>query len=180
MLVTEKFSQIYDHIFDIIDYGGFVDKKVSEIGDSIYMEISRWNSDNYEKWPLYYDGIHYDKWQSSQVFNFVDTYSKGTNEDSSTVIGYLCEHIEARANWLANEWDCQVAIRQRNTTPPVIDDGTSNQPSDDMTPGWQEPPVIDELPSNETAEAPKIGFLDLILALLKAIFDAIKELFGIK
>lgn len=189
-LVTEKFSQIYDHIFDMIDYGGFIEKQVDEIGDSIYMEISRWNSDNYEKWPLYYDGIHYDKWQSGQVFHFVDTYSSGLNEDSSTVIGYLCEHIEARANWLAKEWDCQVTIRERNVEPPVIDDSTESKPSDEVPPdnveppSTEEPPSIDELPSNDPpndqpeVEPQKLSFFDFIIALLKAIFDAIKKLFG--
>ncbi len=168
----------------MIDYGGFIDKQVDEIGDSIYMEISRWNSDNYEKWPLYYDGIHYDKWQSGQVFHFVDTYSSGLNEDSSTVIGYLCEHIEARANWLANEWDCQVTIRERNVEPPVIDDSTESKPSDEVPPDNVEPPSIDELPSNDPpndqpeAEPQKLSFFDFIIALLKAIFDAIKKLFG--
>ena len=112
-LVTEKFENAYDYIFDMIDKGGFIDKEIQKIGTSIYMEQKVWGSNDYSKWPLYYSGIHYDKWQSMQVFNFVSVYSQGNNEDASTVIGYLCEHLEARTNWLAAEWGCDVTIRER-------------------------------------------------------------------
>jgi hypothetical protein len=48
------------------------------------------------------------------VFNFVDGYySYNNDKDSSTVIGYLCEHMEARLNWLATEWGCDVTLRER-------------------------------------------------------------------
>ena len=179
-LVSQKFARTYDYIFDMIDAGGFIDRQVDDIGDSIYMEISRWNSDNYEKWPLYYDGTHYDRWQSAPVFNFVDTYSKGANEDSSTVIGYLCEHIELRANWLVNEWGCDVTLRERNTTPPVEneEENIENLPSVDMMPDWQEPPPIQELPFENAQTSPqKQGFIEWLIALIKSIIDAIISLF---
>ena len=186
-LVKEKYAGIYDYIFDMIDSGGYVDSQVKEIGDSIYLEQKRWGSDNYDTWPLYYDGIHYDKWQSSQVFNFVSVYSKGLNEDESTVIGYLCEHIEARANWLANEWDIDVSLRERSLKEPEIpNDGPTNPDNDqttpdsgettpepptgggteatpDMTPDFEEPPAIDQ------AAAEKKGFFEWILSIILAI-----------
>ena len=114
-LVSEAFAEVYDEIFDMIDIGGYVYELVEEIGQSIYMERDTWHSNNYSKWPVYYDGTHYDRWQSAPVFNFVDGYyTYGLNEDDSTVIGYLCEHIEARANWLATAWDCGVTLRERS------------------------------------------------------------------
>lgn len=113
-LVTKELARVYNEIFDMIDAGGFVYQQVEDIGQSIYMERARWHSDNYSKWPLYYDGTHYDRWQSAPVFNFIDGYySYNLDKDSSTVIGYLCEHIEARLNWLAQEWDCDVELRER-------------------------------------------------------------------
>ncbi|MBQ8546503.1 MAG: CotH kinase family protein [Clostridia bacterium] len=129
-VVSQKFADAYDYIFDMIDAGGFIDKEIAKIGDSIYMEQHRWGSNDYSKWPVYYDGTHYDKWQSSPVFNFIDTYSQGNNEDSSTVIGYLCEHIEARTNWLATEWACDVAIRERKIVP---DDSTDTETEADTS-----------------------------------------------
>lgn len=113
-LVTKELARVYDDIFDMIDVGGFVYDQVDEIGQSIYMERARWHSDNYSKWPTYYDGTHYDRWQSAPVFNFVDGYySNNLDKDNTTVIGYLCEHIEARLNWLATEWGCNVTLRER-------------------------------------------------------------------
>ena len=114
-MVTKELARVYDDIFDMIDVGGFVYDQVADIGQSIYMERARWHSDNYSKWPVYYDGTHYDKWQSqAPIFNFIDGYySYDLDKDASTVIGYLCEHIEARLNWLAVEWGCDVALRER-------------------------------------------------------------------
>lgn len=113
-MVTRELARVYDEIFDMIDAGGYISQQVADIGQSIFMERTRWNSNNYSKWPLYYDGTHYDRWQSSQVFNFVSGYySYGLDKDSTTVIGYLCEHIEARLNWLAAEWGCDVTLRER-------------------------------------------------------------------
>ena len=37
--------------------------------------------------------------------------------DNTTVIGYLCEHIEARTNWFARELGCDVEFRERRTEP---------------------------------------------------------------
>ena len=113
--VTKELTRVYDEIFDMIDVGGFIYQQVEEIGSSIHWERARWNSDNYSKWPLYYDGTHYDRWQSAPVFNFIDgEYSDGLDMDNSTVIGYLCEHIEDRLNWLATEWGCDVKLRERS------------------------------------------------------------------
>lgn len=113
--VANALARVYDDIFDMIDVGGYVYGQVEDIGQSIHMERSRWHSDNYSKWPVYYDGTHYDRWQSqAPIFNFVDGYySYNLDKDDSTVIGYLCEHIEARLNWLATEWGCDVTLRER-------------------------------------------------------------------
>ena len=188
-VVKEKYELIYDFIFDMIDSGGYVDLQVEEIGDSIYMEQKRWGSNNYEKWPLYYDGTHYDKWQSSQVFNFVSVYSKGLNEDDSTVIGYLCEHIEARANWLACEWGINVELRERSfvlpeipdsgegeepptsgEAPPITDGG---EPTPDLTPDFEEPPAIDEAPSEKSTFIEWL--LSIIVSIIKWIASFIKQ-----
>ncbi len=113
-LVTKELARVYDDIFDMIDAGGFVYEQVEDIGQSIFMERNRWNSNNYSKWPVYYDGTHYDRWQSAPVFNFISGYySYNLDKDDSTVIGYLCEHIEERLNWLAVEWGCDVILRER-------------------------------------------------------------------
>jgi len=113
-LVTRELARVYDDIFDMIDAGGYIYEQVKDIGQSIFMERARWSSGNYSKWPVYYDGTHYDRWQSAPVFNFVKGYySYGLDKDDSTVIGYLCEHIEARLNWLADEWGCDVTLRER-------------------------------------------------------------------
>lgn len=114
-LVTKALARVYDDIFDMIDAGGYVYSQVEDIGQSIFMERSRWHSDNYAKWPVYYDGTHYDRWQAqAPIFNFVDGYySYKLDKDETTVIGYLCEHIEARLNWLADEWNCDVTLRER-------------------------------------------------------------------
>lgn len=111
--VTKEFAEIYDSIIDMISAGGYVEGLVKELGTSVTMERSRWKSNNYTYWPTYYDGIHYDRWQSSQVFNFIADYSDGIDKDDNTVIGYLCEHMEDRANYLADEWCCDVTIRER-------------------------------------------------------------------
>ncbi len=134
-LVTEKFENAYDYIFDMIDKDGFIDKEVEKIGSSIYMEQKLWGTNSYSRWPLYYDGTHYDKWQNMQVFNFVSVYSQGNNENSSTVIGYLCEHIEARANWLASEWGCDVTLRERDFTAkePIDTDNNTDTETDTDT-----------------------------------------------
>lgn len=114
-MVTKELARVYNDIFDMIDVGGYVYQQVEDIGQSIFMERMRWSSNNYSKWPVYYDGTHYDKWQSqAPVFNFVSGYySYNLDKDASTVIGYLCEHIEARLNWLATEWNCEVTLRER-------------------------------------------------------------------
>ena len=130
--VTEEFARLYDSIIDMISAGGYVESLVKELGSSIEMERNRWRSNDYTYWPLYYDGIHYDRWQSSQVFNFVKDYSNGIDGDDGTVIGYLCEHMENRANYLATEWGCNVELRERvlnseeDVTPNPTPDPTPN------------------------------------------------------
>ncbi|MBQ7907493.1 MAG: CotH kinase family protein [Clostridia bacterium] len=111
--VTEVFTALYTDLFDMIDKGGFIEQQYKDLGSSVVMERARWRSNDYTYWPTYYDGTHYDRWQPAPVFNFVSEYSNGVDGDNSTVIGYLCEHIEARANWLATEWGCDVALRER-------------------------------------------------------------------
>ena len=131
--VSEEFARVYGQIFDMIEPQGYISELVSEIGQSIHLERSRWNSNNYAKWPMYYFGVHYDAWQSSQVFNFVGgKYSYDLDRDDSTVIGYLCEHIEDRANWLAVAWNCDIELRERcfeidePINPGPIPDDTTN------------------------------------------------------
>lgn len=173
-LVSQEFARIYDTIFDMIDAGGYVSQLVDELGQSIFMERARWHSDNYSKWPVYYDGTHYDRWQSqAPIFNFVSGYySKGYNEDSTTVIGYLCEHIEARANWLATDWNCNVQLRERSFTEeePIIPEppessAPESSPSVDSYPSdssvgtdstVDSQPVADSTPSVESSK-PNVG-----------------------
>ena len=91
----------------------------------------------------------------------------------------MCEHIESRANWLVNEWGCDVTLRERNTTPPVEneEENIENLPSVDMMPDWQEPP-IQELPFENAQTSPqKQSFIEWLIALIKSIIDAIISLF---
>lgn len=175
-LVSEKFALAYDFIFDMIENGGFLQSEVDFIGDSIYMEIKRWGSNNYDKWPLYYDGTHYDRWQSAPVFNFKSVYSDGVNKDDSTVIGYLCEHIEARANWLANEWNCGVTVRQRQAWE-KSSDTADTPPSGEIPPSGEV--LAPEGDSNNVSE--NKGFfkqmLEKIASLVKSIVAFVVALF---
>lgn len=152
-LVTREFARVYDEIFDMIDVGGFIYQQVEELGSSIHMERARWKSNDYSNWPLYFDGIHYDRWQSSPVFNFVGgDYSANLDKDSNTVIGYLCEHIEKRANWLANDWGCDVTIRERSfeikEPLPNPDDTPSSTPDDTQD------STVDSLPNDTPSSVP--------------------------
>lgn len=132
--VTEVFTTLYDDIFDMLDMGGFIDDQLNELNGSYQMERLRWSSYDYSKWPTYYDGTHYDRWQSAPVFNFVEKYTDGVNNTNQTVIGYLCNHIESRANWLADEWGCQVTKRVRVLNdPPSPDAPPPAQPTIDNT-----------------------------------------------
>ena len=152
-LVSQKFSSAYNYIFDMIDKDGYIDSEVLLIGDSIYMEQSIYGTNDYSKWPLYYDGTHYDKWQSSQVFNFCAVYSQGNNEDSTTVIGYLCEHIEDRANWLAKNWNCDVQLRERRVTDIVVPE----EPAEPEAPTVPELPIEPEVPKEPITPEPPIS-----------------------
>ena len=196
-IVTEKFENAYDFIFDMIDKGGFIDKETQKLGDSIYMEQKRWGTNDYSKWPLYYDGTHYDRWQSAPVFNFLSVYSQGNNEDATTVVGYLCEHIEARINWLAKEWGANVVLRERSFQEPPISEPSvpeipENQPSepddeigkdtdeghkpeDDMTPDFEEGPSIPEKPEKNDQPKKKGFFARLFLA----IGNFFRRIFGL-
>ena len=196
-LVTTKLSTAYDYIFDMIDKGGFIDKETQKLGDSIYMEQKRWGTNDYSKWPLYYDGTHYDRWQSAPVFNFLSVYSQGNNEDATTVVGYLCEHIEARINWLAKEWGANVVLRERSFQEPPISEPSvpeipENQPSepddeigkdtdeghkpeDDMTPDFEEGPSIPEKPEKNDQPKKKGFFARLFLA----IGNFFRRIFGL-
>lgn len=127
--VTEVFASLYDDIFDMLDAGGFIDMQLKELEGSYQMERLRWSSYDYSRWPTYFDGTHYDRWQSAPVFNFVEKYSDGINNTNQTVIGYLCNHIEARTNWLANEWGCQVTARERVLNNPQEPEAPPAQPT---------------------------------------------------
>lgn len=111
--VTEKFEQIYDVIYDMLDAGGYIDQQVEFMGDSVAMERVRWNSFNADKWPLYYDGYHYDTWNSITTFHSVSEYSDIINDTKNTTIGYLAYCLETRTNWLVRAWDCEVETRER-------------------------------------------------------------------
>lgn len=142
--VTEKFASVYDQIFDMIDVGGYIYGLVDEIGNSIYMERARWHSDDYSKWPTYYDGTHYDRWQSSPVFNFVDGYyTYDLDKDNTTVIGYLCEHIEERLNWVATAWDCDVEIRERSFVEKEPDPTPTPNPDENPDSSTQDSSTVD-------------------------------------
>ncbi|MBO5312582.1 MAG: CotH kinase family protein [Clostridia bacterium] len=166
-LVTRELARVYDEIFDMIDKGGYIYELVEEIGHSVHMERMRWHSDDYSKWPTYFDGTHYDRWQSSPVFNFIEgAYSSDLDRDSTTVIGYLCEHIEARLNWLAEEWGCNVTLRERSfedkkpepnpddtpsSTPDSIPDSTidsTNDSTTDSTPNSTIDSTLDSTPNS--------------------------------
>lgn len=132
-LVKKHFERMYDIIYDMVDRGGYIDSLVDELGMSVYMERATWHSDIYAKWPLYSSGVHYDTWQSSQTFKFIKEYSDGVDADISTVIGYLCQCMTDRAEWLASAWNCDVERRERvlYVDPPISDtDDTSSNNSD--------------------------------------------------
>ncbi len=180
LLVSQKFAEVYDYIFDMIDNGGFIDNEVALIGDSIYMEQSLYGTNDYSKWPLYYDGTHYDRWQSSQVFNFVAVYSQGNNKDSSTVIGYLCEHIEQRANWLAREWGCDVELRERYISP-IVPDSNDGANTSTNTGTSTNIGTSTNTATNPDAEVPqpsnnRKGFFEAIWYFIESFF---KKLFAI-
>lgn len=120
-VVAKEFARVYPEIIHLTKQDGFIAQQVQEIGTSIAMERARWNSDDYTYWPMYFGGeIHYDRWQSSQVFQFIDgAYSNGIDGDETTVIGYLNTHIIKRSNWLLSEWQ----YSEDNTPPTVSADG---------------------------------------------------------
>ena len=164
-LVARELARVYDQIFDMIDAGGFVYQEVEFIGQSIHMERSRWNSSNYSKWPVYYDGTHYDKWQSqAPIFNFVNGYySYDLDKDETTVIGYLCEHIEARLNWLAEEWECDVTLRTRSFEPKPAED--------EKTPMVIDKAVIEALVAVMVSPANMSGLPGLTLEILACLIE---------
>ncbi len=123
-VVAREFARIYPQLIEMTEKDGYISQLVEEIGTSIVMERARWNSDDYEFWPMYgdyvYKDIHYDKWQSSQTFQFIDgEYSNGVDNDETTVIGYLNTHIVNRSTWLLKEW----AYSEENTVPSISVDG---------------------------------------------------------
>ena len=122
-VVSKSFARIYPELIKMTKQGGFVSQLVDDIGSSIVMDIERWDRDDYSKWPMYSDyvfpGVHADKWQSGQVFQFIDgEYSNGIDNDETTVIGYLNTYIVKRANWLLSEW-----TYNENEEPPISQDG---------------------------------------------------------
>ena len=123
-VVAREFARIYPQLIEMTEKDGYISQLVEEIGTSIVMERARWNSDDYEFWPMYgdyvYKDIHYDKWQSSQTFQFINgEYSNGVDNDETTVIGYLNTHIVNRSTWLLKEW----AYSEENTVPSISVDG---------------------------------------------------------
>ena len=126
-IVAKEFARIYPYLIEMTEDDGYISLLVKEIGSSIVMERARWNSDNCELWPMYgdyvYPGVHYDDWQSSQTFQFINgKYSNGIDNDETTVIGYLKTHLISRSNWLKSEWQYD-----ENNEPPVSLDGTIDQ-----------------------------------------------------
>ncbi len=147
-VVAREFARIYPQLIDMTKQGGFISQLVDEIGTSIIMERARWNSDDYEYWPMYgdyvYKDVHYDKWQSSQTFQFIDgEYSNGVDGDETTVIGYLNTHIVNRSNWLLKEW----AYNEEDESPDVSGDGFIDSDIQlPVSPGFT--PVYPEKPSD--------------------------------
>jgi len=129
-LVAEKYEGIYDTICDMVDVGGFLDQKIKELGSSVAMDRLRNHVANKNLWPIhtYKDAVpdHLfassanKQWfnqnsiaESQWAFRVFKIYSNGLDNDSSTVIGNLRTHISARANWLADYFNCDVTKRTR-------------------------------------------------------------------
>ena len=129
-VVSEKYGEIYDTIFDMIDAGGFLDKEVEKIGSSVAMDRIRNHLNTKDLWPLNtlknFTGKHYEAktsmihWfnrpqisESEWAFPTYVVYTDGVDADNTTVIGNIRTHIEERANWLALQWSCGVTLRTR-------------------------------------------------------------------
>ncbi len=107
--VSKAFLSHKEELLAMASQGGYIDTLVDELGTSVVMEQKKWGSDSYESWPMYseyvYPGIHYDKWQSSQTFQYKSVYSNGVDDDETTAIGYLKACLKERTAFLASEWD---------------------------------------------------------------------------
>ena len=147
--VAKAFYNHKGELLDMASQGGYIDKLVDELGTSIVMEQSKWGSNNYESWPMYseylYPNVHYDDWQSSQTFQFIDTYSDGVDSSDTTVIGYLKTCLRDRTIFLSSSWkytpeidsDSDVAIdtetdisTDKDTETDAVTDTVTDIPSD--------------------------------------------------
>ena len=128
-IVSEKYEGIYDTICDMVDVGGFLDQKIDELGSSVAMDRKRNHIANKNLWPIHtytsapdhlYASSSNKQWfnrnsisESEWAFRVFKVYSNGLDNDSTTVIGNLRTHISARADWLADYFDCDVTKRTR-------------------------------------------------------------------
>lgn len=150
-VVAQTFARIYPELIKLTEDDGFISQLVEDIGSSIVMDIKRWDRDDYSKWPMYSDyvfpGVHADKWQSGQVFQFIDgKYSDGVDDDTSTVIGYLNDFIVRRANWLRSEW----TYSDGDEAPSVSKDGIIDE-SIQMPIAPTFTPVYPDTPNTDTS-----------------------------
>ena len=146
--VKEHFETTYDKIYDMLDAGGFIDDQIAILGTSVIMERARWNSADSTQWPLYYDGIHYDRWSGGiTTFHSVPIYTDIINYTSNTTIGYLANCLEARTNWLVDQWDCDVEKRERvlNT---IVDPDEPIEPDEPNEPIEPDEPIVPDEPEN--------------------------------
>jgi len=146
--VAEEYEKIYPTLISMASQGGYIDQLVDELGSSIVMEQSRWQSNDYTFWPMYsdyvYSGVHYDQWQSSQTFQFFDTYSNGVDNDNSTTIGHLKTWVSGRASWLHDEWSSQLSTSKPGISQDGFIDNTLKPPMIELeTPTPTPPPVVD-------------------------------------
>ena len=141
--VAKAFMSHKDELLAMAGQGGYIDSLVKELGTSVSMEKKKWGSDSYETWPMYseytYPGVHYDDWQQSQTFQYIDVYSDGIDDDKGTAIGYLKTCLKERTNFLTLEWqDIKESVESDIDTEVNIDsDVNSDTDSDtdsDVTP----------------------------------------------
>ena len=129
-VVSEKYEDFYDMIYDVIDAGGFLDQQIEYIGSSIAMDRIRNFLNTKDLWPKAtyssFKGEHYDVYsadkgwfnrpqipESEWAFPTYTLYSDGIDDDATTVIGNIRTHVSARADWLARQFGCDVTFRTR-------------------------------------------------------------------
>ncbi len=129
-VVTNKFEQAYDIIYDMLDKGGFIDQQLSLLGCSPAMDRARWDSADPSAWPKYYDGSLHWFQQNGNAFPTYPVYTDYINATKLTAVGYLCNALAVRTNYLVSEWGCDVEKRTRvlNISPAPLDETVTDAP----------------------------------------------------